>query len=101
MFLEISPHEGVFDSYIEYRNELKPLATSYRLNLHLVRKVFFGEKEIYHFREGYLFYKKITFEVMTSGNGNENITLYFEEDSKEAQGEYQRINRVMDDNTWR
>ncbi len=139
MFIEISQHEGVLSPYLE------PLAESYRLNLNVVRKVFFGKTEAYEKGDGSIsesnpyqairrnnFYmmesreneeerkereereerealrksnvkkitlNKITLEVITSWEGdNPNITLYF---TKEGEGEYQRIKRIIDENTSR
>jgi hypothetical protein len=109
MFIEISPHEGVFELESAYNNKLAHLATSYRLNLNLVQKVFFGKTEVYE-----ITLNQITFEVITtegeitfeeSVNGynkgnfyNEEISLYF---TKEGEGEYQRIKRIIDENTSR
>ncbi len=141
MFIEISPHEGVLSPY------LKPLAESYRLNLNVVQKVFFGKTELYEKGDGSISWNnpypprmiiedtdsipfdpreewqkydvrkitlnQITFEVITTEgeitfeetvNGykgnfyNEEISLYF---TKEGEGEYQRIKRIIDENTSR
>jgi hypothetical protein len=122
MFIEISPHEGVYKESDEdvykgsilsvgvYRRDLKPLE-SYRLNLNLVRKVFFETEDVYEdqgcysieIEEEYNYKKitlnKITFKIITSGEDrDEVITLYF---TKEGEGEYQRIKRIIDENTFR
>jgi hypothetical protein len=110
MFIEISPLRGVFESSYPYNNKIntkvKDFTENYRLNLNCVRKVFFEDDldldlEINDdYGYGTIIVKNlITFEVITSGEGdNDEITLYF---TKKGEGEYQRIKRIIDENTLR
>ena len=148
MFIEISPHEGVYRAIGWKSNSL--LKESYRLNLNFVQKVFFETTDAYENEKGLISvsefdrYKdkckaedtpgyramrnllgdsddvseinerydnpeKITLNEITFGiispvrgdycnYGYEWMTLYF---TREGHGEYQRIKRIIDENTFR
>jgi hypothetical protein len=104
MFIEISPHKGVFDSSLN-----NPLKRIYRLNLNFVLKVFFETEDAYEDEVGWVSFdedeykakkitlNKITFELIT-GEHYHKIVLLF---STLGHGEYQRIKRIINENTFR
>ncbi|MDM8560426.1 hypothetical protein [Candidatus Parabeggiatoa sp. HSG14] len=97
MFIEISPHEGVLQPSIP---NLELLKDNYRLNLNLVRKVFFEKCDAYErIEKGFIFIDEdrtkydsergirrkydtkkitlntITFEIITSGERYDEIII--------------------------
>jgi len=104
MFIEISPHEGMWVNR-GYDLDLPPSQffadwESYRLNLNFVTEVDFKKpKEVKRNEE--LIINRINF-VITSVNyapyGTEWLSLDF---SKKGGGEFQRIKRIIDENTIR
>ncbi|RKZ72215.1 MAG: hypothetical protein DRR19_32185 [Candidatus Parabeggiatoa sp. nov. 1] len=127
MFIEILSHEGVWmredstqeDGNWEHRESYRlnfggswEHREGYRLNLNFVKTVEFKKCEMFE-NDGKLYsndnYKEkraITVNIIsfgiTSGNdlkwGCEYISLCF---SKEGEGEFQRIRRIIDENTFK
>ncbi len=97
MFIEIKPHEGVRTENSDVFDRINAMKQSYRLNLNFVREIHFEEAE-YFDRTGQ---HSITFIVMTGYEQElavEEFSLYF---SKEGEGEFQRIRRIIDENTFK
>jgi hypothetical protein len=103
MFIEISPHEGMWISQelnLDFTSNFFADWESYRLNLNFVMQVDFKKpKEVKRNEE--LIINRIVFTITSvnySEYGTEWLVLDF---SKKGEGEFQRIRRIIDENTIR